>query len=131
MGVVSASTSISILIFVILASSRRHAANPNSSECPVGYPEHGTPPIVEGDIDLMQFAENLEHLEADYFLFGALGYGLDRVAPELASGGPPPIGACKANLDSLTTDIILQFGLQEVGHLRFVPTTYNYFNSFP
>lgn len=72
---------------------------------------------------MMQFAENLEHLEADYFLFGALGYGLDRVAPELVWGGPPPIGAHKANLDSITTDIILQFGLQEVGHLRALKTT--------
>lgn len=61
---------------------------------------------------------NLEYLEAEFFLFGALGLGLDKVAPNLTMGGPSPIGAQKANLDPLTRDIILQFAWQEVGHLR-------------
>ncbi|KAJ4980052.1 hypothetical protein NE237_010832 [Protea cynaroides] len=53
-------------------------------------------------------------------LRGALGYGLDSVAPNLTLGGPPPIGARKANLDPLIRDIITQFAYQEVGHLRFL-----------
>lgn len=68
----------------------------------------------------MQFALNLEHLEADFFLSGALGIGLDKVAPDLAMGGPPPIGAQKANLGRLTKKIIEEFGYEEVGHLRFL-----------
>ncbi|KAH9608659.1 hypothetical protein KSS87_014351 [Heliosperma pusillum] len=80
-------------------------------------------PIYKIDILLLQFAQNLEHLEADYFLWGALGYGLDEVAPQLAQGGPPPIGAQKANLDNLTECIIREFGFEEVGHLRALKTT--------
>lgn len=75
-------------------------------------------PVDKNDIDKLQFAENLEHLEADFFLFGAFGYGLDKVAPELVMGGPPPTGARKANLDAFVKSIIVEFGYEEVGHLR-------------
>jgi hypothetical protein len=78
-----------------------------------------TPPEKLSDVDLLEFPLNLEYLEAEFFLFGALGHGLDVVAPELADGGPPPIGAKLAKLSKLIKDIIFQFGLQEVGHLRF------------
>ena len=80
--------------------------------------DHGSS-VPNSDVDLLEFPLNLEFLEAEFFLFGALGYGLDKVAPNLTKGGPSPIGARKAKLDSLTRDIILQFGWQEVGHLRF------------
>ncbi|XP_054793243.1 ferritin-like catalase Nec2 [Prosopis cineraria] len=72
------------------------------------------------DADLLEFPLNLEFLEAEFFLIGASGHGLDSVAPELADGGPPPVGATLANLGFLVRDIILQFGLQEVGHLRAI-----------
>ena len=81
--------------------------------------DHGSFTVPQSDIDLLEFPLNLEFLEAEFFLFGALGYGLDRVAPNLTMGGPSPMGARRANLDTLTRDIILQFGWQEVGHLRF------------
>lgn len=74
---------------------------------------------TNSDVNLLEFSLNLEYLEAEFFLSGATGDGLDVVAPELAQGGPPPIGARMASLDPFTKDIILQFGLQEVGHLRF------------
>ncbi|KAI3934877.1 hypothetical protein MKW92_021453 [Papaver armeniacum] len=79
--------------------------------------------IYAEDIHFLQFALNLEYLEAEYFLFGALGYGLDQVAQELAMGGPPPKGAKKANLDDLAKRIIEEFGYQEVGHLRVIKST--------
>lgn len=74
--------------------------------------------IPQPDVDLLEFPLNLEYLEAEFFLFGAMGHGLDKVAPNLTMGGPAPIGARKANLDRLTRDIVLQFAFQEVGHLR-------------
>ncbi|KAJ4771858.1 Desiccation-related protein PCC13-62 [Rhynchospora pubera] len=75
------------------------------------------------DVDLLEFPLNLEYLEAEFFLWGSLGYGLDKVAPKLTAGGPPPVGGKKANLDPLTRDVILQFAYQEVGHLRAIKST--------
>ncbi|KAK3023461.1 hypothetical protein RJ639_044841 [Escallonia herrerae] len=106
---------------VLISSKLMHTCF-SSPTCPSGYPEQAIP-IYKEDIDMMQFAENLEHLEADFFLWSALGYGLDQVAPSSAMGGPPPIGAQKANLDALTQHIIEEFGYQEVGHLRALKIT--------
>ncbi|XVE65479.1 hypothetical protein DITRI_Ditri08aG0003200 [Diplodiscus trichospermus] len=61
-----------------------------------------------------------QYLEAEFFSYGALGHGLDLVAPELPGGGTTPIGGKKANLDDFTQDVILQFGFQEVGHLKAI-----------
>ncbi|KAB1202942.1 Desiccation-related protein PCC13-62 [Morella rubra] len=80
-------------------------------------------PIEATDRDRIQFALNLEFLEAEFFLYGALGRGLDSIAPSFAQGGPPPIGGQKANLDPLVGRIIEEFGYQEVGHLRAIITT--------
>ena len=75
-------------------------------------------PVEANDKDLVQFPLNLEFLEAEFFLNSALGHGLDAIEPAFAAGGPPPIGAQKANLDPVTRKIIEEFGYQEVGHLR-------------
>ncbi|XP_038875467.1 desiccation-related protein PCC13-62-like [Benincasa hispida] len=79
--------------------------------------------IPQGDVDLLEFPLNLEYLEAEFFLYGSLGYGLDKVAPNLTMGGPPPIGAKMAKLGPFIKDIILQFAYQEVGHLRAIKDT--------
>ncbi|KAL3617194.1 hypothetical protein CASFOL_038941 [Castilleja foliolosa] len=71
------------------------------------------------DSDYVELALNLEYLETEFFLYGALGYGLDKVAPGLSMGGPKPYGAQKANL-FFVNDIITEFGYQEVGHLRAI-----------
>ncbi|KAH9755213.1 Desiccation-like protein [Citrus sinensis] len=42
------------------------------------------PPLCRDDVDNLQFAQSLEHLEAELFLGGGLGYGLDKVAPYLS-----------------------------------------------
>ncbi|XP_014517933.2 desiccation-related protein PCC13-62 [Vigna radiata var. radiata] len=97
---------------------------------PLFFPECSSSSVLiarasdpKSDVDLLEFPLNLEYLEAEFFLFGALGYGLDVFAPELAGGGPPPIGAKAANLDNFFKDVILQFGFQEVGHLRAIKST--------
>ncbi|GAY58337.1 hypothetical protein CUMW_186300 [Citrus unshiu] len=79
--------------------------------------------LPQSDVDLLEFPLNLEYLEAEFFLFGSLGYGLDKVAPNLTLGGPAPLGAKKANLDPLTKDLVLQFAWQEVGHLKAIKKT--------
>ncbi|KAL9410115.1 hypothetical protein AB3S75_043967 [Citrus x aurantiifolia] len=79
--------------------------------------------LPQSDIDLLEFPLNLEYLEAEFFLFGSLGYGLDKVAPNLTMGGPAPIGGKKANLDAFANDVVLQFAWQEVGHLKAIKKT--------
>ncbi|KAG6535067.1 hypothetical protein ZIOFF_000021 [Zingiber officinale] len=41
-------------------------------------------PVYPGEKDLFQFAQNFEFLEGEFFMFGALGYGYDTVAPGMA-----------------------------------------------
>ncbi|CAF2113633.1 unnamed protein product [Brassica oleracea] len=72
------------------------------------------------DVDLVHFAMNLEFTEAEFFLKASTGKGLDAFNATLAKGGPPPIGAKKANLDPITNRIIEEFGYQEIGHLRAI-----------
>ncbi|MQL79944.1 hypothetical protein Taro_012404 [Colocasia esculenta] len=79
--------------------------------------------LPRSDVKLVEFPLNLEYLECEYFLWGSMGKGMDVVAPELVGGGPPPIGAMEANLDNFTRDIIEQFALQEVGHVRAIKST--------
>ena len=80
--------------------------------------------LPQVDVDLLEFPLNLEYLEAEFFLYGAYGYGLDKIAPNLTKGGPTPIGAKRGQMDKFTRDVIKQFALQEVGHLRFVSNLY-------
>jgi hypothetical protein len=71
----------------------------------------------------LEFPLNLEYLEAEFFSWGAFGRGLDSLAPNLAKGGPSPVGAKMAQLGPLIRDIIAQFALQEFGHLRAIQKT--------
>ncbi|XVF80562.1 hypothetical protein PTKIN_Ptkin15bG0083500 [Pterospermum kingtungense] len=80
-------------------------------------------PIKADDKDRIRFAENLEFIVAEFFCYGALGKGLDTFDPELAKGGPPPVGARKANLDHVTRRIMEEFYYQEMGHIRAIVTT--------
>merc|ERR1711915_615730 len=89
---------------------------------------HGSPAyhprrVIGADVDWLEFPLNLEYLGAEFFLWSAAGYGLDHVAPQLPEGGPPPIGAQLAHLDSVVREVILEFAYQEVGHLRALKKT--------
>ncbi|KAL5714314.1 hypothetical protein ACHQM5_016295 [Ranunculus cassubicifolius] len=72
------------------------------------------------DIDLLQFALNIEYLQAEFFLYGTLGHGLDVIAPDLTGGGTSPIGGEKANLQFFVRDVITQIAYQQVGHIRAI-----------
>ena len=86
--------------------------------CKLEYPI-GEIPVYKEDRYYVHFAQNLEFLEAEFFLWSSYGYGLDVMEPWLTKGGAPPIGAQKANLDPFTLNIIKEFGNEEIGHLRY------------
>ncbi|XP_049375279.1 desiccation-related protein PCC13-62-like [Solanum verrucosum] len=87
--------------------------------CKLGYPIDEIP-VYKEDRYYVHFAQNLEFLEAEYFLWSSYGYGLDVTEPCLTKGGPPPIGGQKANLDPFTLNIIKEFANEEIGHLRAI-----------
>ncbi|CAN6295127.1 unnamed protein product [Urochloa humidicola] len=140
----SASASFMLLLLLQLwsCSEALPGGHPVDPTCPPEWSSavatssnHGKPPscqppaphipvaVFPYDVDPMHFATNLEFTEAEFFLHGAYGVGLDEIAPKLAMGGPPSIGARKANLDEVTWRIVAEFGLQEVGHLRAIQRT--------
>ncbi|KAF5784548.1 hypothetical protein HanRHA438_Chr11g0532221 [Helianthus annuus] len=79
--------------------------------------------LPKPDIHLLEFPLNLEYLEAEFYLYGSMGMGMDQIQPNLTGGGPPPVGVRRANLSPLVRDIIAQFGYQEVGHVRAIKST--------
>ncbi|KAL4038832.1 hypothetical protein IC575_002463 [Cucumis melo] len=97
--------------FMVYSSSRVVVCNNIIDQCQ---------PMVAPDIEVVRFASNFEYLEGEFFLHSALGKGIDSINPNLAFGGPPPIGAQKANLDHVTAKMAEEFGNQEIGQLRAV-----------
>ncbi|KAK1310280.1 hypothetical protein QJS10_CPA08g00357 [Acorus calamus] len=80
------------------------------------------------DVELLQFALNFQFLEAEFFLYSSLGYGLDTVAPDLAKGGPSPIGvkkivagmlAIESGQDAAIRTLLYQRSLQRVFPYHF------------
>ncbi|XP_074589144.1 ferritin-like catalase Nec2 [Curcuma longa] len=114
---------VHVLSLFLLSTAAVAAVTGEARDPAACEPEAIGAPVFPLDRELLQFALNLEHTECDFFLFGALGRGLDSVAPDLAMGGPPPIGARKADLDETTRLIVEEFGYQEVGHLRAIKST--------
>lgn len=53
-----------------------------------------------------------------------MGKGLDNIDIDLAGGGPPPAGAKMANLSPYIRSIISQLAYQELGHLRFIISSF-------
>ncbi|KAK1318711.1 hypothetical protein QJS10_CPB04g00818 [Acorus calamus] len=117
--------SLSVFFLMLALSSNSIGSHSHGQHDPTCAPPPPILPVrvLPSDVDPLQFALNLEHLEAEFFLFGALGSGLDAFNPELATGGPPPIGGTKANLDGVTQRAIEEFGYQEIGHLRAIKST--------
>jgi len=111
------------ILLLSLKAAWLSQADYHDNQLPSNEASYKPGPVAHGDVDWLEFPLNLEYLEAEFFLWSALGYGLDHVAPELVSGGPAPIGAQKANLDPLVLEVIKEFAYQEVGHLRALKKT--------
>ncbi|KAL7003096.1 Ferritin-like catalase Nec2 [Sarracenia purpurea var. burkii] len=126
MAILATSSSFLIAFMILMSSELILQISATNLTCDPIYPPIKVP-VSATDVELLQFAVNLEFLEAEFFLWGALGYGLDKVAPELPNGGPSPIGAQKANLDNLTRNIVTMFAYEEVGHLRALNLTVGLF----
>ncbi|KAK9945639.1 hypothetical protein M0R45_011143 [Rubus argutus] len=78
-------------------------------------------PIEATDVDRVQFALNLEFCQAEYFLYGTFGKGLDSISPNLTAGGPPPIGVQKALLlNPEVARISEEIAYQQVGNIRSI-----------
>ncbi|MED6198654.1 hypothetical protein PIB30_068543 [Stylosanthes scabra] len=79
--------------------------------------------ITPTEAEIFIFALNIIYLDCEFFLNGALGFGLNVVAPNLVDGGSSPIGVTAANLGPLVKDLMSQIGYNYVGHLRAVKRT--------
>ncbi|PNT71800.1 desiccation-related protein PCC13-62 [Brachypodium distachyon] len=110
-------------IFFLLLLLGTAAAVPQNDDprCRPTLPlRRGAIAVYPSDMEQLQFLLNAKFVEAEWFLHGALGRGLDYLDRNLSAGGPAPTGARKANLDFRTTEIAAELGYQEVGHIRAI-----------
>ncbi|XP_047324281.1 desiccation-related protein PCC13-62-like [Impatiens glandulifera] len=122
-GFVDSNVCINIIaVMSLIISSCIMGENISDPKCDSPLPSHAIP-VYESDVDSIQFALNLEYLEAEFFCWGSMGVGLDVLAPYLVKGGPSPIGVQKANLDPLVSSIIMEFAFEELDHLRAIWST--------
>ena len=76
-----------------------------------------TPALAISDPDILNFALNLECLEASYYSTAVKGFGLN--ATSLA-GGPPALGGGKANLSPDLIKIATEFANDEIDHVSLL-----------
>lgn len=88
--------------------------------CHASPPRRGAVAVYPSDMAHIQFLLNAKFVEAEWFLHGALGRGIDFIDSALSGGGPPPTGARKATLDFRATEVAAEVGYQEVGHIRAI-----------
>ncbi|EEC78533.1 hypothetical protein OsI_18484 [Oryza sativa Indica Group] len=88
--------------------------------CHASPPRRGAVAVYPSDMAHIQFLLNAKFVEAEWFLHGALGRGIDFIDGALSGGGPPPTGARKATIDFRATEVAAELGYQEVGHIRAI-----------
>ncbi len=66
------------------------------------------------DTDLLNFAMNLECLEAEYYSTAINGYGLNS---STLGNGPPAVGGLKANLSPELIQIATELANDEINHV--------------
>ena len=80
-------------------------------------------PVETSDTDILNFALNLEYLEASYYLLGATGYGLGSIdtGSSLGTAGTVTGGAIVPfTPGSITQQYALEIANDELNHVRFL-----------
>nr|CAB3460241.1 unnamed protein product [Digitaria exilis] len=109
-----------LLPLAALATMVPSAPAPQDPRCRATPPRRGALAVYPSDMEQLQFLLNAKFVEAEWFLHGALGRGVDFLDRNLSAGGPRPSGARKAALDFRTTEVAAELGYQEVGHIRAI-----------
>jgi hypothetical protein len=93
----------------------------STSSLPITTPNPGL-----SDIDILNFALNLEYLECEYYLRGATGAGLSSTDAGGSSAGavtaPPVMGPVATN-NALYTEFLNEFAQSELSHVRLLQQT--------
>jgi hypothetical protein len=91
---------------------------PAPSTAPAGNSSTGnsSAPAIT-DADILQFALNLEYLEAEFYSWAAFGRGL---SAEDAGNGPASIGGQKALLSPTVQAYATEIANDEINHVRFL-----------
>ncbi|KAK9836983.1 hypothetical protein WJX81_004318 [Elliptochloris bilobata] len=71
------------------------------------------------DVDILNFALNLECLEAQFYSYAALGVPLNAT---LTGNGPAPIGGAMASLSGFVKPIANEIAMDEISHVNFLRT---------
>lgn len=69
------------------------------------------------DADILNFALNLEYLEASFYSYAVYGRGLDE---SMLGGGPKPMGGMKGNLTGVTAAYAAEIAADEINHVQFL-----------
>jgi hypothetical protein len=107
-----------------LAAAGRAAAQ-TSTPTPSPTPSSTTTPVVYTDADLLNFALNLEYLEANFYAFATTGNAL--AAADLTSGADAAgVAATGGRAVSFTDPLVAQYAREiaadELAHVRFLRT---------
>lgn len=104
---------------VSLESTPPHCKCPKQHHKHKKHRPHVRPDFSNRDVDELNVILNAEYLEAEFFLHGAYGFGLDKFNGTAVNvTGPPPIGAQKAHTGRFIEHLAKEFGLQSLGHIR-------------
>jgi hypothetical protein len=98
--------------------------NDDSYESPIAVTPTPTPaPVATTDVDVLNFALNLEYLEANYYSFSALGAGLNDALRSGSGNQGAVTGGRKVNFaDATVASYAREIAADENAHVTFLRT---------
>lgn len=85
----------------------------------LGLSIFAAPAAAITDVDILNFALNLEYLEGSFYSYAVFGHGLES---ELLGGGPPVIGGQKGHLTGDVANYANEVAIDEINHVKFLRT---------